>query len=81
MVRTQIQLTERQHAELRSLVASTGKSVSQLIREAVDEITSKRGRRSRQQAVERAIRIAGRFSSGMRDVSSRQDRQLAEAWK
>jgi hypothetical protein len=47
----------------------------------VDEITSKRGRRSRQQAVERAIRIAGRFSSGMRDVSSRQDRQLAEAWK
>ena len=81
MVRTQIQLTQRQHAELRSLAATTGKSVSQLIREAVDEITSKRGRRSRQQVMERAIRIAGRFSSGMRDVSSRHDRHLAEIWQ
>lgn len=36
MVRTQIYLTEAEHAALRSLAAETGRTQSELIRDAVD---------------------------------------------
>lgn len=40
MVRTQIRLTEDQHTALRRLSAATGRSVADLIREAVGQTLS-----------------------------------------
>ncbi|MBN1317888.1 MAG: ribbon-helix-helix domain-containing protein [Anaerolineales bacterium] len=38
MIRTQVYLTERQHTELASISKTVGKSQSELIREAVDQL-------------------------------------------
>lgn len=81
MVRTQIQLTQQQHKQIRKLAALTGKSMSQLIREAVEQMITSRVRRNRRADVDRAIRAVGRFSSGLPDVSKRHDRHLAEIFK
>jgi hypothetical protein len=79
MVRTQIQLTEEQQAALRDLAAATGRSVAEVVREAVERALSARARPSRKELIERAARIAGQFSSGGPDGSSAHDRHLAEA--
>jgi hypothetical protein len=41
MIRTQIYLTERQHAELSAISKTLGKKQSELIREAVDSLIEK----------------------------------------
>ncbi len=80
MIRTQIQLTESQLESLRRLSSQSGRSMADLIREGVDTIVAARRRPSRQQRVERALRAAGRFRSGSKDVSRKHDRYLAEAF-
>ncbi len=77
MIRTQIQLTEQQARELKALAAEQGISLAELIRRRVSE----RGRvtadtKARQQ---RFLALAGRYHSGLTDVSSEHDRHLAEA--
>jgi hypothetical protein len=47
MVRTQIYLTERQRSELAALSKTTGKKLSDLIREAVDRLIEQTGSRRR----------------------------------
>jgi predicted DNA-binding protein len=81
MVRTQIQLTEEQQAALRAMSAATGRSIAQLIREAVDQTVSRANTRDRDEKIARAMRAAGKFGSGHRDVSSRHDEHLAEIYK
>lgn len=81
MVRTQIQLTENQQKALRQLSEATGRSISDLIRQGVDLCLSSEKRGNREELVERAIRAAGKFSSGARDTSTQHDRYLAEAFK
>jgi hypothetical protein len=80
MIRTQVQLTERQLEALRSASATTGRSVADLIRQGVDQYLSGRSELNREEQVERAIRIAGRFSSGRSDVSASHDKHLAETF-
>lgn len=43
MVRTQIYLTEEEQEALRSLARTTGRSQSELIREAIDSMLERRG--------------------------------------
>jgi len=81
MIRTQIQLTEEQQAALRELANATGKSMAGLVRDGIDQVISKRPGPNRQEQVERAIRLAGRFASGSPDGSAQHDRHLAEALK
>ena len=81
MIRTQIQLNEEQQAALRELSASTGKSMAELVREGIERVISARPRPNRQAQVERAVRLAGKSSSGSPDGSRRHDRYLAEAFK
>jgi len=81
MVRTQIQLTEEQHGALRRLSDSTGRSIADLVRETIDRLISGRLLPGREAQIERAIRLAGCFSSGSRDVSAKHDRHLAEAFR
>jgi hypothetical protein len=80
MTRTQIQLTERQQAALRAMAASTGRSVSDLVREAVDERILSRRKVSREELVQRSLKAIGRFASNSPDGSKEHDRYLAEAY-
>jgi len=81
MVRTQVQLTDRQLDSLRGLSAETGKSIAELVRLGVELYLSSQRRPSRKDQIERARSIAGRFSSGRKDVSTHHDRHLAEAFR
>jgi hypothetical protein len=80
MVRTQVQLTARQLQALRSASAATGRSVADLVREGVDQYLAGRNELRREEQIERAIRVAGRFSSGRSDVSASHDKHLAEVF-
>ena len=76
-----MQLTHRQVKALRQAAASTGKSVAELVRRGVDQYLASRGELGREERIERAIRVAGRFSSGRPDVSTKHDKYLAEAFE
>ena len=80
MVRTQIQLTEAQVSALQAMAASRRMSMAKLIRSAVDSLVQREGRVCREAAVARAKSLAGRFSSGSKDLSRNHDRYLAEAY-
>jgi len=80
MTRTQVQLTQNQVRALRRASAATGKSVAELIRKGVDQFLSGQSEVTPEERIERAIRAAGRFSSGRTDVSSRHDKHLADAF-
>jgi len=81
MVRTQIQLSEVQLDALRQLSASSGRSIADLVRQGVELYLSTERRTSRAEQVQRALRAAGRFSSGASDGSADHDRYLAEAYR
>jgi hypothetical protein len=81
MIRTQVQLTETQLQELRRASAATGKSIAELVRLGVDQYLAGRREITREERVERALRVAGKFSSGRSDVSVAHDRHLADAFR
>lgn len=76
MIRTQVQLTEEQFRMLKEVSASTGRSMAELIREAVDRLGAVAGvdRRAR------AIAAIGGFRSGSNQVSGSHDDELTEAF-
>jgi hypothetical protein len=80
VVRIQVRVTAQQLEALRQVAATTGRPVADLIRESVDQFLAGRGELSRTERIERAIGIAGRFSSGRTDVSANHDKYLAEAF-
>ena len=79
MIRTQVQLTDRQLKALRHSSSATGRSVADLIRQGVDQYLTGRSEMGLEERIERAARVAGRFSSGRNDVSTNHDKYLAEA--
>ena len=79
MVRTQIQLTEQQHEELKRLSQSRKVSMAELIRQGVDRILKSSAHISDEERRERALAIAGRFHSGRSDISEKHDKYVAEA--
>ena len=81
MVRTQIQLTERQARELRRIAAKEGVSMAEIIRRAVDaKIRGGSGEVPWQERVRRAQAAMGKFRSGLKDVAERHDDYLAEEY-
>ena len=81
MIRTQIQLTEQQAQALKSLAAERNSSVAELIRQAVDDLLRRTSGISIEERRCRAIAAIGRFHSGHKDISTRHDDYLAEAYK
>ena len=77
MARTQIQLTEEQSDALRRLSAATGKSVADLVRQAVELYLRTKAGRTRADLVQRALKAAGKFSSGSATGSRYHDRHFA----
>jgi len=80
MVRTQIQLTEEQAKALKKLASSRHLSMAELIRQGVDTVLRSNVTVDAEEKRKRAIAIAGRFSSGKRDISKEHDKYLAEAF-
>lgn len=73
-------LTDRQLEALRRDSAATGRPIADLIRQGVDRYLAGRSELGRDERIERAIGVAGRFSSGRSDVSANHDKHLAEAF-
>jgi predicted DNA-binding ribbon-helix-helix protein len=80
MIRTQIQLSEKQAKALKDLAARRNVSVAELIRQAVDEQLRVAGTIDPEERKRRALAAAGRFHSGLTDLSTEHDRYLAEAF-
>ncbi len=80
MVRTQVQLSEKDLAELRRLAAEEGVSVSELVRRGVKQVLESRRKPSREELWARAREVAGKYNSGLLDIAQRHDDYLAEAY-
>ncbi len=80
MIRMQVQLSEGQIEALRRSAAAEGRSLSDLVREAVDAFTASRHGASRAELKRRSLAAVGRFRSGTDDLSRDHDRHLADAF-
>ena len=80
MVRTQIQLTEEQTVQLRLLAAHEGLSVAEIIRRSVDLYLRSRPFVDLDERKRNALSIAGKYSSGLTDISENHDAYLAETY-
>jgi predicted transcriptional regulator len=81
MVRTQIQLTEEQANALKKLALSRHLSIAELIRQAVDSFIKSSAVIDFEERKKRALAAAGRFRSGISDLSTAHDKYLAEAFR
>lgn len=81
VIRTQIQLTEKQARALRARAKSEGISLAEMIRRCVDKGLAD-GKPSRAELYARAVRAFGRFSDreGATDVGENHDKYLDEAF-
>lgn len=80
MVRTQIQLTEEQSEQLKTLAQLDKVSVAELIRQSVDSFLSSRGIMSQEERKRRALSVIGIARSGLGDLSVNHDKYLAEIY-
>ncbi len=80
MVRTQIQLTDAQAQALKALAAAEGRSMADLVRDGVDTLLRARGTVDREAVKARSIAALGRFTSTARDLGSKHDDHLVDAF-
>jgi hypothetical protein len=81
MVRTQIQLTERQAKVVKAMAQARGISAAEMIRRAIDELVESNRMIGDEDRRARALNVVGRFRSGRRDVSKHHDAYLSEAYQ
>jgi hypothetical protein len=84
MVRTQIQLSDEQHRQLRRWARRLGISLSEAVRRCVDERLAREERGpSREDRVQAALAVCGRYRDpdGTSRVAREHDRHLAEAYR
>jgi hypothetical protein len=80
MVRTQIQLTKEQANALKKMSLSRHLSIAELIRQAVDTMIKSGAVIDIEERRKRAIEAAGKFSSGLRNLSAEHDQYLEDAF-
>lgn len=80
MVRTQIQLTAQQAKAIKKIARARHLSVAELIRQAVDNLIKASTVIDVEERRKRALDAAGRFRSGLRDLSTEHDKYLEEAF-
>jgi hypothetical protein len=81
MVRTQIQLSERQSKLLKRLAAERDESIAEVIRQAIDMYVGASDKPQPEELKRRAIAAVGKFRSGKRDISAKHDKYLAEDFR
>ncbi|MHC4884948.1 MAG: ribbon-helix-helix protein, CopG family [Planctomycetota bacterium] len=81
MVRTQIQLTEAQAAQVKRAAALQHVSMAEVIRQSVDRYLQETLLEDQAERRERALGVAGRFRSGVSDLAKRHDDHLAQAFE
>ena len=79
MVRTQIQLSERQSRRLKAQATREGTSVAELIRRAVDRSLDADALVDPEEAKQRAREVFGQFQDTATDVVVNHDKYIAEA--
>jgi hypothetical protein len=79
VIRTQVQLTDKQAAELKQLSAMRGRSISALVREGIDQLLRSGGAVSRSDRMRRAASVFGKFRSGRPNLADRHDGHFADA--
>lgn len=80
MVRTQIQLTDKQARAIKEIAATQGVSIAEVIRRAVEGIIRSNTKVDREERQKRALEIVGKFRSGKKDISKKHDEYLTEAY-
>jgi predicted transcriptional regulator len=80
MLRIQIRLEEEQVEALESLASERRISVAEVIRQAVEDLLHQSSTLSRAEVKRRALTAAGRFRSGKKDLGTRHNDYLAEAY-
>lgn len=81
MIQTQVQFTEEQMVALEELAKRRHLSLVDLIREGVDNLVRSSAIPGNTERKQRALAIAGRFRSGLGDLSKRHDAYLAEVFE
>jgi hypothetical protein len=81
MVRTQIQLPESQVAVLKKIAASQNSSMAEIIRQSIDFFVKSNHSDKTVQQRHRAMAVAGKFRSGIRDLASAHDAYFAKIIK
>ena len=69
MIRTQIQLTEEQYKLLKSISARENISVAEVVRESIAYYTAGKCLVDQGDKYDRALKVAGKFRSGKKDIS------------
>lgn len=77
MIRTQIQLEESTYSEIKSVAATLGCSVSELIRRSLKASLPAQQAKPK---ISRSLKAVGRYRSGLRDLSTRHDEYLPDEW-
>lgn len=80
MIRTQIQLKEKQMQMLKRLATDRGVSVAALIRNSVDLFVHTAELVDEDEHRRRALGVVGRFRSGRSDLAVEHDRYLQDAY-
>jgi len=80
MVRTQIQLSEKQSRAVKERAKQHRMSVAEYVRRALDRSLGEESTPRREELIERAIAAAGCGHSGLGDISAKHDEYLDEAY-
>ncbi len=80
MVRTQVQLTEEQVTALKKMASKKHVSIAELVRQGVDSVIKSDIETSDEERRQRALSVAGKFKSGVKDLSTNHDKYLAESY-
>ena len=78
MIRTQIQLTEKQAKILKDMAKAKKVSVAELIRQGIGLLLKNSSIVDTEERKKRALQAIGKFRSGMTDVSEKHDEYLGE---
>ena len=80
MVRTQIQLSEKQVIALKKLAAKRQESIASIIRQGVEIVLQSHPELNSTEKRNRAIAAAGRFHAREKDLATHHDKYLAEGY-
>ena len=76
MIRTQIQITEKQARHLKEMAKAKNVSVSELIRQGIGLLLKNSSIVDIEERKKRALQAVGKFRSGSTDISEKHDEYL-----